>query len=90
MSAELDQFTRLFSQEHDLQMALADLFSKIPGTLRVQVLQGALEHGKDIVFRRELLPGHPVLIACVVKNHAIDGTAHESKRSASTVMNQVR
>jgi len=87
---DLDQFAKLFATEHDLQIALVDLFSKIPGTLRVQILQGALEHGKDIVFRRDLLPGYPILIACVVKNHPIGGSAYESRKSAATVMNQVR
>jgi hypothetical protein len=90
MSTDLDNFVRLFPHEHDLQLALVDLVSKIPGTTRVQLLQGKLEHGKDIVFRRELLPGRPVLIACVVKNHAITGTAYEGSKSTATVMNQVR
>lgn len=90
MSTELDQFIGLFTNEHVLQTALVDLFSKIPNTKRVQKLQGALEHGKDIVFRKELLPGNDILVACVVKNHAITGSAYANNKSACTVMNQVR
>lgn len=90
MSTELEHFISLFATEHDLQIALVDLFGKVPGTARVQLLQGPLEHGKDIVFRRYLLPGRPVLIACVVKNIKLDGKAQEHSGGALTVMNQVR
>jgi len=46
----VQEFAETFPNESVLQQALAKLLSKIPGHSGVQILQGAHEVGKDIIF----------------------------------------
>src|SRR5689334_864442 len=67
-----------FSSESLLQQAIARLFCRMPGISDVQILQGSLELGKDIVFYTQGGLGEPILCACVVKNKRITGNVADS------------
>lgn len=54
----------------------------------MQILQGAQEYGKDIVFSTIGPLNDTVNCACVVKNHRISGKVGDS-RSASVVLEQI-
>lgn len=78
-----------FETEYLLQQAIAGLLSKMPNVSGVQILQGAQEYGKDIVF---YVPGglaDKLLCACVVKNTKITGQVSASS-GARTVMLQAQ
>lgn len=62
-----------FQNEVVLQQALAFLLTRIPGITEVQILQGAQEYGKDIVFRSTGPLGELLYCACVVKNQRLTG-----------------
>lgn len=64
-----------FSSEALLQQAIAGLLSRMPDITDVQILQGSLEVGKDIVFKIRGGFGEEILCACVVKNAKITGDA---------------
>jgi hypothetical protein len=83
------EFADTFPNEIVLQQALAKLLSKIPGHTGVQILQGNLELGKDIIFYTPGAFGQRDLNACVVKNTKITGSA-SSSAGARTVFNQAQ
>lgn len=62
-----------FENEALLQQAIAALLTRIPGISEVQILQGAQEYGKDIVFRAVGPLGEIVYCACVIKNRPLTG-----------------
>jgi hypothetical protein len=84
---KLDQFSSCFKTEADLRLALIALLEKLPNTRGVRHTHGTGEKGKDIVF----VSGGPFasedLIACVVKNSPITGSA-DSDDGARTVFHQ--
>jgi hypothetical protein len=85
----LQEFADTFPNEMVLQQALSKLLSKIPGHTGVQILQGAHEIGKDIIFYTPGAFGQRDLNACVVKNTKITGSASNSA-GARTVFNQAQ
>ena len=64
------------------------MLERIPGKEKVQILQGTLEFGKDIVFWDTGPLGETMACACVVKNTRITGTV-DRPRGARTVFNQI-
>ena len=88
-SPQLGAFAESFADEDELHERLAVLFSKIENLSGVKVLQGTQEHGKDLIFYEDASLGDRRLIACVVKNTKISGSASSSSGSL-TIMNQVR
>ena len=78
-----------FSSEVSLQQAIAGLLARLPGVRSVQILQGAQEVGKDIVFYSMGPLGESLPCACVVKNHPITGRVASSK-GARTVLLQAQ
>jgi hypothetical protein len=85
----IQEFAETFPNESVLQQALAKLLGKIPGHSGVQILQGAHEVGKDIIFYTPGALGQRDLNACVVKNTKITGSA-SSAAGARTVFNQAQ
>jgi hypothetical protein len=84
-----DKFSRSFSSESLLQQALAGLLTRMPDITGVQILQGAQEFGKDLIF---FIPGgfgERILCACVVKNTRITGDAGKSE-GARTILLQAQ
>ncbi len=63
-----------FSSEALLQQAVAGLLVRMPDITDVQIFQGALETGKDIVFNLRGGFGEQIPCACVVKNTRITGS----------------
>jgi hypothetical protein len=87
--ASLTQDTFQFDSESLLQQAIAGLLSRMPSVTSVQILQGAQEYGKDIIF---CVPGglaDTLLCACVVKNTVISGQV-SSNSGARTVYLQAQ
>jgi hypothetical protein len=81
--------TLKFDNEYLLQQAIAGLLSKMPHVTGVQILQGAQEYGKDIIF---YVPGglsERILVACVVKNTKLTGKA-ATDSGARTVLIQAQ
>jgi hypothetical protein len=64
---------RRFSSEALFQQAIAGLLERMPDIEGVQILQGSLELGKDLIFYIRGGFGESVLCACVVKNSRITG-----------------
>jgi hypothetical protein len=85
----VQEFAETFPNETALHQALAKLLTKIPGHSGVQILQGAQELGKDIIFYTPAAFGRRDLNACVVKNTKITGSANSSA-GARTVFNQAQ
>jgi len=77
-----------FSSEKLLQQAIAGLLAKMPNIKEIQILQGAQETGKDIVFKTIGAFGEILPCACVVKNTTITGSVGKQS-SARTVLQQV-
>lgn len=75
-----------FSSERLLQQAVQGLLRRM-GFTGVQILQGALEYGKDVVFWDKGPLGERIACACVVKNGRISGSVDKSS-SARVVFNQ--
>src|SRR5215211_4397225 len=67
-----------FSSEDLLQQAIAGLLTRMPDVSGVQILQGAQELGKDIIFYIKGGFEELILCACVVKNARITGDAAKS------------
>ncbi len=86
METEHD-FSTQFKTEDDLRQALAKLLTKM-GKKGVQITHGAQEYGKDLIFYEPDSFGSDSLIACVVKNGKITGSA-DSVNSARNVLIQV-
>lgn len=70
---------RTFSSERELQQVIAALLERMPDISGVQILHGAQEHGKDIIFTITGGFGESILCACVVKNVRITGDANSSR-----------
>ena len=62
-----------FASERLLQQAIAGLLQRMPGISGIQILQGAQEYGKDVVFTTLGPMGEPLPCACVIKNTKITG-----------------
>lgn len=77
-----------FSSEALLQQAVAGLLSRMPNIQSVQILHGAQEHGKDVVFQTIGPFGEALNCGCVIKNLKISGKLG-SKSSARTLLDQV-
>ncbi len=88
MSKKASARIQKFSSEHLLQQAIAGLLARMPGIRDVQILHGAQEYGKDIVFYSEGPLGEALPCACVVKNKKISGRAGDNA-GARTVFEQV-
>jgi hypothetical protein len=84
-----DKFSRSFSSEALLQQAIAGLLTRVPDVSGVQILQGAQELGKDLVFYIRGGFGEPIPCACVVKNSKVTGDAGKTQ-GARTVLLQVQ
>src|SRR5260370_16205572 len=84
---KLEQFSSCFKTEADLRLALIALLEKLPNTRGVRHTHGTGEKGKDIVFISGGAFGTEELVACVVKNSPITGSAH-SDDGARTVFHQ--
>jgi hypothetical protein len=67
-----------FSSEVLLQQAIAGLLSRMPDITDVQILQGPMETGKDIVFNIRGGFGEHIFCACVVKNTKITGSVNKT------------
>ena len=78
-----------FSTEDLLQQAIAGLLTRMPDVSGVQILQGAQEFGKDIVFYIKGGFEELILCACVVKNAKISGDAAKSG-GARVIFNQAQ
>ena len=72
-----------------LQQAIAGLLARLPEIGSVQILQGSLEYGKDIVFTIPGAFGEKILCSCVVKNHKLTGDVDSSK-GARTILFQAQ
>lgn len=90
MKKKTDSEFRLpkFRSELLLQQAIAGLFSRIRDITGVQILQGAQEYGKDIIFYTSGPLGESLPCACVIKNVKISGAVGQD-RGARTVFEQV-
>jgi uncharacterized coiled-coil protein SlyX len=86
-NATQTSFEHSFSSEVLLQQAIASLLTRMPDITGVQILQGAQELGKDLIFNIKGGFGEAVLCACVVKNTKITGDAGK-KVGARTVLFQ--
>ncbi|MEN6358237.1 MAG: hypothetical protein ABFD83_14285 [Armatimonadota bacterium] len=62
-----------FPSEALLQQAIARLLGMMPGIEGVQILQGTLELGKDIIFRSVGPLSETLTCACIVKNKPFSG-----------------
>jgi len=82
-------FAAQFTSEKLLQRAIAGLLYRIPENSGVTILQGAQEHGKDIVFFSRVGFDERILCACVVKNAKITGSVSASS-GARTVLLQAQ
>lgn len=85
----LDTFAKSFKNERLLQHAIAELLSRMENVTGVQILQGTLELGKDIVFFTPGGFGERQLNACVVKNTRLTGDC-ASSQGARTVLVQAQ
>src|ERR1700761_6741057 len=88
MLNDAQEFAESFGSENLLQQAVVGLLSKMPGIRGIQLLQGPLERGKDIVFWSQGGFGEALLCACVVKNVKITGSVRRSS-GARTVLFQI-
>ena len=78
-----------FDSEDLLQQALMALLARIPHVHDIQLMQGAGERGKDIVFKYSGPFDETVVCACVVKNTGLTGKV-AAGNSAHTVVIQAR
>jgi hypothetical protein len=77
-----------FQNEGLLQQAIAGLLERMPEIEGVQILHGAQEYGKDIVFRGPGPIGERITCACVVKNSKLTGDVSKAI-GARTVFLQI-
>lgn len=84
---KLDRFISSFKNEAELRLAVVSLLEKMPNTTNVRLTHGTQEHGKDIVFDSIVAFGQRELVACVVKNEKITGSA-DSDQGARAVYTQ--
>jgi hypothetical protein len=80
----LDRFISSFKNEAELRTAMVGLLEQMPNTSNVRMTHGPQEKGKDIVFHYAGPFEERRLIACVIKNEQITGSA-ESAQGARTV-----
>jgi len=83
----MQQFANSFKDEAELRVALISLLEKLPNTKNIRHTHGSGELGKDIVFTSAGPFGRDELIACVIKNDPLSGSA-DSNRGARTVFIQ--
>ena len=84
---KLDRFIALFKNEAELREAVLALLEKMPNVKNARHTHGAQELGKDIVFNWLGPFDRQQLVACVIKNDRITGSA-ESNHGARTVYSQ--
>lgn len=89
MSPRVEKSILTFDSEALLQQAIAGLLARMPHIQGVQILQGAQETGKDIVFSTIGPFGESLPCSCVVKNAKITGSVGRSS-SARTVLQQIQ
>jgi hypothetical protein len=78
-STKLDRFISSFRHEAELRVAILGLLEKLPNTTNVRLTHGSQEHGKDIVFHSTGAFEQRQLVACVVKNDKITGSADKDQ-----------
>lgn len=88
MTEDLKRFIEGFEDEDALRRAVEALLMKMPGCTNVRATHGPQEYGKDIVFCSKGPMGEVLLVACVIKNDKITGSA-DSTLGARTVFHQV-
>lgn len=81
-------FHELLSNEKLLQQAIAGLLARMPNVESVQILHGASEFGKDIVFKWSGAFEESLPCACVVKKDRVLGRVN-SNQSARTIFHQI-
>jgi hypothetical protein len=89
MPIDLNQFAAAFPSEAVLREKVATLFRLMPRNQDVQIMHGAQEYGKDIVFYSPNGADEFELNACVVKNSKITGSVSGSD-GARNVLFQVK
>ena len=77
-----------FTSEELLRQALAGLLTKMPGVYGIQLLHGAAECGKDLIFYTQGALEEEMACACVVKNARISGCVDDNL-GARNVLTQV-
>jgi len=82
------RFHELLSNERLLQQAIAGLLARMPNIESVQILHGASEFGKDVVFKWRGAFEESLPCACVVKKDRVLGQVN-SNQSARTVFHQI-
>jgi hypothetical protein len=87
LPTKFQQFASSFEDEAALRYALIALLERMPGVSNVRHTHGIDERGKDIIFDSAGPFGQTFLIACVVKNDKITGSAGSSS-GARTIYNQ--
>jgi len=85
--SKLEQFWTLFKDEAALRQALIALLEHLLGTSNIRHTHGPNERGKDIIFDSPGPFGQTYLVACVVKNDKITGSA-DTNSGARNVYNQ--
>lgn len=84
----VNTFLPEFKSERLFQQAIACLLARMPSISGVQILQSALEYGKDIVFKTCGPLEEPINCACVLKNTKITGQVG-SRGSARALFDQI-
>ena len=84
---KLDRFISSFKNEGELRTAIVALLEKTPNVSNVRLTHGSQERGKDVVFHFWGPFSQRQLVACVIKNEKITGSA-ESDQGARTVYAQ--
>lgn len=87
IETKLERFISSFKTETELRSAVLCLLERIPNTKNVRETHGTNEIGKDIVFDSVGPFGKSQLVACVIKNHKISGSA-DSTDGARNVYHQ--
>lgn len=79
---------KITSSEAVLLQAIAGLLSRSPDVENIQILHGAIEYGKDLVFHLTGAFGESLPCSCVIKKTKITGDV-DSNLSARTIFHQV-
>lgn len=88
IQTQLDRFIASFTNEAELRTAIIGLLERMPNASNVRLTHGgSAEKGKDIVFHSLGPFGQRQLVACVVKNDRITGSA-DSNHGARNVLFQ--
>lgn len=84
---KLDRFVGSFKSEADLRRAILGLLERMPNAKNVRLTHGTAETGKDIVFHFQGPFAQLQVVACVIKNQKITGSA-DSDDGARAVYHQ--